>query len=84
MPLILKQTSQYQCDFRFQHKHRPLPVIISLSNNNTLHVSLPIPVRSICPGQVKKEKQKYSLTNNISFSFLLYFSMQFSMMEMKY
>ncbi|CAF0729186.1 unnamed protein product [Rotaria sp. Silwood1] len=51
MPLLLKETGKYQCDFRFQHKHRPLSVVISLSNNNTLHVSLPIPIRSICPGQ---------------------------------
>jgi tRNA U34 2-thiouridine synthase MnmA/TrmU len=54
MPLFLKETKQYQCDFRFQHKHRPLSVLVSLANNNTLHVSLPIPIRSICPGQVKE------------------------------
>jgi len=58
IPLLLKTTGQYQCDFRFQHKHRPLSVNISLSNNNTLHVSLPIPIRSICPGQVKYSKRK--------------------------
>lgn len=52
IPPILKQTGVYQCDFRFQHKHRPLPVTVSLADNHTLHVSLPIPIRSICPGQV--------------------------------
>ncbi|CAF1466786.1 unnamed protein product [Adineta ricciae] len=51
IPSVLKQTGVYQCDFRFQHKHRPLPVVISLADNCTLHVSLPIPIRSICPGQ---------------------------------
>ncbi|CAF0838247.1 unnamed protein product [Adineta ricciae] len=51
IPSVLKQNGVYQCDFRFQHKHRPLPVIVSLADNGTLHVSLPIPIRSICPGQ---------------------------------
>ncbi|CAF3649578.1 unnamed protein product [Rotaria socialis] len=51
IPSVLKETREYKCDFRFQHKHRPLSVVISLSNNNTLNVSLPIPIRSICPGQ---------------------------------
>lgn len=57
MPSFLQATGQYQCDFRFQHKHRPLPVVITLSKNNTLHVSLPIPIRSICPGQVHSYRE---------------------------
>ena len=78
MPTLLQETGQYQCDFRFQHKHRPLSVIISLSNDQTLHVSLPIPIRSICPGQVKYHEF-------ISFCISLFsFSMPFSTIEMKY
>ena len=53
MPAIMKETGRCECDFRFQNKHRLLPVVITLSKNNTLHVSLPIPIRSICPGQVE-------------------------------
>ena len=67
MPFLLRKIRQYECDFRFQHKHRPLSVVISLLHNNTLHVSLPIPIRSICPGQVRETLQ-FSL---ISISFYL-------------
>ncbi|UJR25432.1 hypothetical protein I4U23_006779 [Adineta vaga] len=51
MPTSLKETGVYECGFRFQHKHCPLSVVLSLADHDTLHVSLPIPIRSICAGQ---------------------------------